>query len=254
MRTVIAGGFNIRGKGKKVGYIGDSITDPNCYGNKIKKYWDFLQEWLGITPYVYGISGRQWNDVPRQAEQLMKEHGEEVDAIIVLMGTNDFNAGIPIGEWFTETEETSVGGPWRNEEKWRPAKKRTPIMNSNTYKGRINIGITRMKQLFPDKQIILLTPLHRAFANFGETNVQPDENYQNSCGEYVDAYVQAVKEAGNLWGLPVIDFNSVTGMNPIIEEQLIYFYDSGFDRLHPNTKGQERMARTLMYQLLALPI
>ena len=44
-------------------------------------------------------------------------------------------------------------------------------------------------------------------------------------GEYVDAYVQAVKEAGNLWGLPVIDFNSVTGMNPMIEEQLIYFYD-----------------------------
>ena len=37
-------------QGKKVGYIGDSITDPNCYGNKIKKYWDFLQEWLGITP------------------------------------------------------------------------------------------------------------------------------------------------------------------------------------------------------------
>ena len=35
----------------------------------------------------------------------MKEHGEEVDAIIVLMGTNDLNAGIPIGEWFTETEE-----------------------------------------------------------------------------------------------------------------------------------------------------
>ena len=203
-------------QGKKVGYIGDSITDPNCYGNKIKKYWDFLQEWLGITPYVYGISGRQWNDVPRQAEQLMKEHGEM--------------------------------------KKMETRKKRTPVMDSNTYKGRINIGITRMKQLFPDKQIILLTPLHRAFANFGETNVQPDENYQNSCGEYVDAYVQAVKEAGNLWGLPVIDFNSVTGMNPMIEEQLIYFYDSGFDRLHPNTKGQERMARTLMYQLLALPV
>ena len=99
--------------------------------------------------------------------------------------------------------------------KMETRKKRTPVMDSNTYKGRINIGITRMKQLFPDKQIILLTPLHRAFANFGETNVQPDENYQNSCGEYVDAYVQAVKEAGNLWGLPVIDFNSVTGMNPM---------------------------------------
>ena len=52
--------------GKKVGYIGDSITDPNCYGDNIKKYWDFLKEWLDITPYVYGVSGRQWNDVPRQ--------------------------------------------------------------------------------------------------------------------------------------------------------------------------------------------
>lgn len=54
-------------------------------------------------------------------------------------------------------------------------------------------------------------------------------------------------------GIPVIDFNAVTGMNPMVEEQLIYFYDAGYDRLHPDTKGQERMARTLMYQLLALP-
>ena len=120
-------------------------------------------------------------------------------------------------------------------------------------KGRINIGINRLKQLFPDKQIVLLTPLHRSLANFGETNVQPDENYQNSCGEYVDAYVQAVKEAGNVWGVPVIDFNAVTGLNPMVEEQLIYFYDAGYDRLHPSTKGQIRMARTLMYQLFALP-
>ena len=70
-------------QGKRVGYLGDSITDPNCYGDKIKKYWDFLQEWLGITPYVYGISGRQWNDVPRQAEQLKKEHGGEVDLSLI---------------------------------------------------------------------------------------------------------------------------------------------------------------------------
>lgn len=65
----------------------------------------FLKEWLDITPYVYGVSGRQWNDVPRQAEQLKKEHGEEVDAIVVLMGTNDFNSSVPVGTWFTEKEE-----------------------------------------------------------------------------------------------------------------------------------------------------
>lgn len=95
---VKSGYFQHPWQGKRVGYIGDSITDPNCYGDKIKKYWSFLQEWLGITPYVYGVSGRQWNDVPRQAEKLKKEHGNEVDAILVFMGTNDFNSGLPIGE------------------------------------------------------------------------------------------------------------------------------------------------------------
>lgn len=239
-------------QGKRVGFIGDSITDPNCYGDKIKKYWSFLQEWLGITPYVYAVSGRQWNDVPHQAEKLKNEHGDEVDAILVFMGTNDFNGGIPIGEWFTEKEEMVMAA--RGEaQKLVPRKRRTPVMSNDTYRGRLNLGISYLKRLFPDKQIVLLTPLHRSLANFGETNVQPDESYQNNCGEYVDAYIQSIKEAGSLWGIPVIDFNAVTGMNPMVEEQLSYFYDSGYDRLHPGTKGQERMARTLMYQLLALP-
>lgn len=44
-------------------------------------------------------------------------------------------------------------------------KKRTPVMDGNTYKGRINIGMKRLKQLFPDKQIVLLTPLHRSLAD-----------------------------------------------------------------------------------------
>lgn len=93
--------------GKRVGYIGDSITDPKNNSDDIKqKYWAYLQQWLGITPYVYGISGRQWDDVPRQAEKLSKEHGDEVDAVVVFMGTNDFNAGVPIGEWYVETEDT----------------------------------------------------------------------------------------------------------------------------------------------------
>lgn len=239
-------------QGMRVGYIGDSITDPNCYGDKIKKYWDFLREWLDITPYVYGVSGKQWNDVPRQAQKLKDEHADEVDAILVFLGTNDFNDGVPIGEWFTEKEEKVMAARGETK-KMETRKKRTLIMTKDTYRGRINIGISYLKKLFPDKQIVLLTPLHRSLADFGEKNVQPDESYQNSCGEYIDAYVQAVKDAGNIWGVPVIDFNAVTGMNPMVEEQLIYFYDSGFDRLHPNTTGQERMAQTLMYQLLALP-
>lgn len=240
--------------GKKVGYIGDSITDPNCYGNKVKKYWDFLHEWLDITPYVYAISGKQWNDVPRQTDILKKEHGNEVDAILVFMGTNDFNHGIPLGEWFTEKKEKVMAAQNGKIKQLVTRKRRTPIMDEKTYKGRINIGISHLKKSFPTKQIILLTPLHRSLANFGENNLQPDESYQNGCGEYLDEYIDAIKEAGNLWGIPVIDLNSVSGMNPMIKEQLTYFYSPAFDHLHPNSIGQERMARTLLYQLLAYPV
>lgn len=239
-------------QGKRVGYLGDSITDPTCYGDNIKKYWDFLKEWLQITPYVYGVSGQQWNDIPRQAEQLKKEHGNEVDAVLVFMGTNDYNDGVPIGKWYAETEEKVMAA--RGEmKKLVIRKKRTLVMGNDTYKGRINAGMSKLKSLFPDKQIILLTPIHRSWANLGDTNVMPEEAFQNCGGIYLDAYVEAVKEAANVWGVSVIDLNAVSGLNPMVDEQLQYFYDASFDRLHPNTKGQERMARTLMYQLLAFP-
>ena len=51
---------------KRQGYIGDSITDPNCYGDNIKKYWDFLKEWLDITPYAAPFSDGIWYDESKQ--------------------------------------------------------------------------------------------------------------------------------------------------------------------------------------------
>jgi lysophospholipase L1-like esterase len=238
--------------GKRVGFIGDSITDPNCY-SYVKKYWAFLHDWLGLTPYVYGISGRKWDDAQRQAEQLKKEHGDDVDAIMIFLGTNDFNAGIPVGEWYTESEE-QVEVARREEKHLVTRKMRIPVMDNATLKGRINKALSSIKSMYPDKQIVLLTPIHRSTAMFGNKNVQPNERYQNSCGEYFDAYVNAVKEAGNVWGVTVIDLNADCGLNPMVEEQVAYFRDAETDRLHPGTAGQERMARSLMYRLLSVGV
>ena len=58
-------------QGRRVAYLGDSITDPRNSGSK-KKWWHFLQDWLQIEPYVYAISGRQWNDIPNQADRLLE--------------------------------------------------------------------------------------------------------------------------------------------------------------------------------------
>lgn len=235
-------------KGKKVAFLGDSITDKGHVGTT-KNYWQYLSEMLGLEPFVYGINGHQWTGIFKQAERLKTEQGEDVDAIIIFAGTNDYNAGIPLGEWYAETEESvEVSGP-----KQEVRKRRIPQMDEQTFKGRINRALSLLKTNYPTKQIILLTPIHRGYAKFGERNIQPEETYTNSIGLYVDEYVKAIKEAGNVWAVPVIDLNSVSGLYPVCDAHTRYFHKEDTDRLHPNADGHYRMAKALMYQLLAYP-
>lgn len=235
-------------EGRKVAFMGDSITDKVHVGTT-KNYWQYLQEMLGLVPFVYGINGQQWRDVPAQCERLRAEHGDDIDAILIFAGTNDYNSGTPLGEWYT-TEEVpvEVSGP-RTEIRT----KRTLSMDGETFRGRINIAMSYLKANFPTKQVILLTPIHRAYACFSADNIQPDESYPSSRVLYVDAYVDAIKEAANVWAVPVIDLNSVCGLYPNADSHGRYFHDAQTDRLHPNAEGHYRMAKALAYQLLSYP-
>lgn len=238
--------------GKRVAYFGDSITDPRP-STSAKKYYDYLKEWLGITPYVYAVSGRRWDDIPRQADLLSKEHGDDFDAILIFMGTNDFNRGVPLGQWYTETNErvdVAHGGETKHQQ---PRKRRTLAMDETTFRGRINISLAKIKAMYPTKQVVLLTPIHRAGFFMSDKNWQPTEDYANAYGDYISDYADAVAEAGRVWSVPVIDLNALCGLYPMEQNFGRYFMNPEIDRLHPNEQGHERMARTLMYQLLALP-
>jgi lysophospholipase L1-like esterase len=125
-------------------------------------------------------------------------------------------------------------------------------MDHSTFRGSINVVLDGLKRMFPDKQIVMMTPIHRGAASFGEDNVQPTEDHQNGCGEYLDAYIDSIKEASALWSVPVIDLYSLSGIYPMHEEQAIYV-PGGTDWLHPNEKGHRRMAQCIYHQLLALP-
>lgn len=238
-------------RGKTVAYLGDSVTDPRNKASD-KKYWYWLEQWLGITPYVYAVSGRQWDDVPRQADKLRTEHGHDFDAILIFMGTNDYNNAVPIGRWYDESMQTVEYGH-RYAKRPETRVRRQPVMDPNTFKGRINIALDSLKRSFPDKQIVLLTPIHRSGFYANETNWQVPEDYQNRCGEYLDAYVDAVREAGQVWAVPVIDLGAIGGLYPLMDEHAAYFKDAATDRLHPNNAGHKRLAHTLLYQLLTLP-
>lgn len=234
-------------KGKKVAFLGDSITDRHI--GTTRNYWEYLEEFLGLEALVYGINGNQWNGVLKQAEKLKAERGDDVDAIIIFAGTNDYYAGIPLGDWYSVAEETvEVSGP-----KKEVRKRRSMQMDEGTFRGRVNRVMDYLKTNFPTKQVILLTPIHRAYARFADTNIQPDESFPNSIGLYVDQYVEAIKECANVWAVPVIDLNSVGGLYPVSDAHTRYFSKKETDRLHPNADGHRRMAKALMYQLLAYP-
>lgn len=234
-------------KGKRVAFLGDSITDSIHVGTT-KCYWEFLAEWLGIEPHVYAKNGNQWDGVLRQAERL-KADRTQVDAIIIFAGTNDYNAGVPLGRWYDYAQtETTVKGGGRE-----IRARRTPQMNGATLRGRINRVMDYLKTNFPTQQIIVLTPIHRAAAQFKNRNIQPEEAFPNRLGLYVDEYVEAIREAGSVWAVPVIDLHSLSGLYPMNDAHARYFHDRDTDRLHPNAEGHRRMALTLMYQLLALP-
>ena len=253
-------------QGARVAYLGDSITDKRqVEKGQNDTYWVYLESLLGIKSYVYGISGHQWSHIPGQTDKLIADHGQDVDAIMIFVGTNDYNASVPLGEWFTEdVVQVEVSGPkGAKSGVIKSRKKRTISMDKNTVRGRINIAMSKLKDIYPTKQIILLTPIHRS-TYISERSLQPNELYANGIGEYIDAYVDVVKEAGNIWAVPVIDLNSICGLYPLSKPNGLYWRQPSpekskrsnrnlQDRLHPNSSGHLRMAQALAYQLLGYP-
>jgi lysophospholipase L1-like esterase len=234
-------------QGKKVAFLGDSMTDKKRTGTTCI-YWEYLSELLNIEPYVYGINGNQWDGIYRQAVKLHEEKGKNIDAILIFAGTNDYNHGIPIGNFFTETvKQTNYNG------KQVLRKYRTPIMTDSTFCGRINRVMSYLKTNFPEQQIIIMTPIHRGYAKFNDKNVQPDENYCNPLGLYLESYIDVLKQAASYWAVPLIDLHSLSGLYPLADSYVQYFHNGNMDRLHPNANGDYRLAKTIQYQLLALP-
>ncbi|WP_297094849.1 SGNH/GDSL hydrolase family protein [uncultured Draconibacterium sp.] len=236
-------------KNKKVAFLGDSMTQKWERDNTPRTvYWEYLTKMMGIEPYVYGISGHQWTGIYGQALKLKEEHGTDVDAILIFAGTNDYNHNTPMGSFYTETAKaTNYIGTMVTR------KYRTLNEDDVTFCGRINKVMAFLKANYPDQQIIVMTPIHRGFSTFSETNVQPEESYSNDLGFYIDDYVTTLKQAASVWAVPLIDLYSISGLYPMEDSHVKYFMDDKTDRLHPNSFGNYRLAKTIQYQLMSLP-
>lgn len=243
-RLCAAPGAHSDGAGERRGkrqfvFFGDSITDPahiGCTAN----YWEFLAKDLGITPLVYGVNGHQMKQLDGQAAKFAAEHPEGADAIFVFAGTNDYNSDVPLGEWFSETMEMTN----HNGREVR-RRHRAFVYDDATFCGRINILMRRLRSQWPSTPVYLLTPIHRGYAEFGPANIQPDESFANGAGLFIDDYVAAVKEAGNVWAATVIDINAESGLFPLFPEHAPFFHDAVTDRLHPSAAGHRMIASAI---------
>lgn len=233
--------------GKNVAYLGDSMTDPNNTSADVK-YWSVLEEDMGMKPYVFARSGYEWKRLLSKALEMHESVGDRIDAVIIWCGTNDFNHNVPLGEFFTEQlDSVNHNGVMKLR------KHRALEMNDSTFAGNINRVMAFLKENYADRQVIIMTPIHRGYAYFSENNVQPDENYANDLGLYLEDYVRMLRQASDVWAVPLIDMYSLSGIYPNFDSNDRYISKKDTDRLHPGNEGHRRIARTMETQLLALP-
>lgn len=242
-------------EGKTVCFLGDSITD-GVGVQPGERYLDILGERMKFNACGYGVNGARFIDLYSQALKMNEEHGKNVDAIFIFAGTNDFCGSTIIGDWYTETAADVATIVDENERPVRVDKRivRSFNMDTSCFKGSINYVLSYLKHNYPQSQIILLTPIHRAFARFSVDNIQYNEMYSNNISKFIGDYVNAVKEAANVWATELIDMNAVSGLFPLYDEWADFFADKDIDRLHPGRLGHIRMADVLEKKMQSIAL
>lgn len=234
-------------KNKKCAFLGDSITEGV---GTTKTYHSYLKDMIGIEAHSYGVNGALMSDLYSQATTMNSELGNDVDAIFVFAGTNNFFGGTELGEFFSESTETINVTSSYTEERT----KRSIISDTSTFKGSINYVLGYLRTNFPYSQIIVMTPIHRAYATFGATNIQQSELYQNKIGLYFEKYIDALREACDIWSIPCIDLYKDSGLFPLYSQYSDYFHDENTDMLHPNANGHKRIAEVICSKLNSIAV
>ena len=133
----------------------------------------------------------------------------DADVVIVFGGTNDFGHGdAPIGCMADRTPETFYGA--------------------------LHDLYTRLIERYPDKLIVIATPLHR----------WNEENPRGDCKPAdvgtLREYVQIIRQVAEWYSLPVLDLFAMSGLQPCLPVHRQRFVPDG---LHPNDEGHVILAQ-----------
>ena len=206
-------------RGKKVIFLGDSITEGVGASCEAARYTCVLKEKAGLREIRnYGISGTRLARQQQPKEETMywdtnafteryQSMEDEADIVVVFGGTNDYGHGdAPFG---TEEDRTI-----------------------DTYCGAVHCLMRGLIEKYPAAAIVFMTPLHRQNDLVGSAaNQRPLKDY-----------VEVIRKTAEQYAIPVLDLFAASGIQPDIEAQRERFCPDG---LHPNDAGNLRIAERL---------
>lgn len=207
-------------KGKRVAFLGDSITEGTGvadlslrYDNRLKAMWD-----LSGT-YSDGIGGSRLAHQQKPSEKprydlcfcgRVYNIPLDVDAVVVYGGTNDYGHGdAPFGALADDT----------------PA----------TYCGAVRFLMRFLRARYPEKPIVFLAPARRN----GDESVYTPHQAGNPHARPLLAYVDVIKTVAKEFDVAVVDLYHELGIDPNLEEDRARYAPDG---LHFNNAGHGLIA------------
>lgn len=208
-------------KDKKINFLGDSITEGAGTTAAERIFWRVLAQNTGATVRGYGISAsriaRQWHpENPEDRHERwfvtrVPEMDPDTDINVVFGGTNDWGHGdAPLGTFADRTDGTFYGAMH-------------------------NLCLALLEK-YPTAVTVFMTPLYRV----GEQNPMNNSGLRRA-GTLSD-YRRIIKEVASYYGMPVLELEKVTGMQPAVEHIAKRYMPDG---LHPNGAGHVIMAARL---------
>ena len=215
-------------KGKKIVFLGDSITEGHGTTGVDKQFVTLVGQWGECREVKnYGIGGTRFakQAVPtnerwdKDMSSRIEELDEDADIVVLFGGTNDFGHGdAPLGTFAD----------------------RTPY----TFYGACHHIMTRMHERFPGKPMVILTPLHR----LNEDNPKGDGNKAYNVAP-LKVYVNIIREVAEFYSIPVLDLYAESGIQPKVDVIRERYCPDG---LHPNDAGHELLAKKIFAYLKAM--
>ena len=214
-------------RGKKVNFLGDSITEGVGVEDPKNRFADRLAARFGLIARNYGICGTRIarQHVPSENPRYdldfcsrVAEMDPDADVVVVFGGTNDFGHGdAPLGVMSDRT--------------------------ADTFYGALHVLYSSLLEKYPAAEIVVLTPLHR----FNESD--PAKNPRRTPPLLLRPFVDAIREVAEYYALPVLDLYAMSGLQPCVPTIMERYVPDG---LHPNDAGHEILARRIGAFLSAL--